>query len=292
MIAGLCIRITFSMIYQIRNLMHQEMHIPLDWAAAEGWNPGLSDADSFYAADPAGFFLGVLDGVPIATLSAVRYGNDFGFLGFYIVKPDYRGQGYGLQIWQAALQYLEHRTIGLDGVLAQQDNYKRSGFSLAYRNIRYQGVGSSQQTITDNIVPLSQFSFAEINTYDRHIFGYERSRFLEHWIHQPQSIALGVVQEGKLAGYGVLRRCRTGYKIGPLFANQPDFAELLFAALQGNAEVNAPIYLDTPESNPFAVALAERSRMTRVFETARMYRGSSPNVPLHRIFGVTSFELG
>jgi GNAT superfamily N-acetyltransferase len=281
-----------SMIYQVRNLTPQEMDIPLDWAATEGWNPGLFDADSFYAADPAGFFLGVLDGVPIATLSAVRYGNDFGFLGFYIVKPEYRHQGYGLQLWQAVLQHLEHCTIGLDGVLDQQDNYKRSGFSLAHRNIRYQGVGTGHHTTAGKIVPLSRFSFAEINAYDRHIFGYERSRFLEHWIHQPQSTALGVLQDGKLAGYGVLRRCRNGYKIGPLFADQPDFAELLFTALQRNAEANAPLFLDTPEINPFAVALAERSGMTRVFETARMYRGSNPDVPLHRVFGVTSLELG
>lgn len=280
------------MVYLIRTLTCQEMDVPLDWAAAEGWNPGLFDADCFYAADPKGFFLGVLDGQPIATISAVRYGQEFGFLGFYMVKPEYRGQGYGLQIWQAALRHLEHRTIGLDGVLAQQDNYKRAGFSLAYRNIRYQGVGRGNQTIADPIVPLSRFSFAEINAYDRQIFGYERSHFLEHWIHQPQSTALGILQDGKLAGYGVLRRCRTGYKIGPLFADHLDFAELLFAALQGNAEANAPLYLDTPESNPYAVALAERSGMTKVFETARMYRGSSPDAPLERIFGVTSFELG
>lgn len=29
-----------------------------------------------------------------------------------------------------------------------------------------------------------------------------------------------------------------------------------------------------------------------VFETARMYRGAMPRLPLERIFGITSFELG
>ncbi len=40
---------------------------------------------------------------------------------------------YGVEPWNS------WRTIGLDGVLAQQENYRKSGFQLAYRNIRYCG---------------------------------------------------------------------------------------------------------------------------------------------------------
>jgi hypothetical protein len=39
-------------------------------------------------------------------------------------------------------------------------------------------------------------------------------------------------------------------------------------------------------------ALASRNNMTAIFETARMYAGGSPDLPLRRLFGVTSFELG
>jgi Acetyltransferase (GNAT) domain len=62
--------------------------------------------------------------------------------------------------------------------------------------------------------------------------------------------------------------------------------------LQESAAAGTPIYLDTPEINPSAVALAEQSGMSKVFETARMYTGSRLDEPLNRIFGVTSFELG
>jgi hypothetical protein len=50
--------------------------------------------------------------------------------------------------------------------------------------------------------------------------------------------------------------------------------------------------LDIPESNPAAVALAERRGMTSVFETARMYTKEPPALPIEQVFGVTSFELG
>ncbi|MGZ4981767.1 MAG: GNAT family N-acetyltransferase, partial [Methylobacter sp.] len=75
--------------YTIRTMTRQEINIAVDWATEEGWNPGLHDADCFYAADPSGFLVGLLDDEPIATISVVKYGDSFGFLGFYIVKPEY-----------------------------------------------------------------------------------------------------------------------------------------------------------------------------------------------------------
>ena len=79
--------------YRIRPMQRDEVALALDWAAAEGWNPGLHDAPCFHAADPQGFLLGLLDEEPVATISVVKYGADFGFLGFYIVKPGFRGRG-------------------------------------------------------------------------------------------------------------------------------------------------------------------------------------------------------
>mgnify|MGYP003581476289 CR=1 FL=1 len=74
--------------YTIRTMTREEVDIAIDWAAAEAWNPGFYDADCFYAADPNGFLIGLLGDEPIATISVVRYGDSFGFLGFYIVKPE------------------------------------------------------------------------------------------------------------------------------------------------------------------------------------------------------------
>ncbi len=84
--------------FMIRTMKRNEIDIAIEWAAAEGWNPGLEDADSFYAADPTGFLIGLIDDEPIASFSVVKYGNSFGFLGFYIVKSEHRGKGYGKTI--------------------------------------------------------------------------------------------------------------------------------------------------------------------------------------------------
>ena len=279
--------------YVIRKMSRAEVDLVIDWAATEGWNPGLNDANSFYTADPNGFLVGLLDGVPIATISAIKYGDSFGFIGFYIVKPEYRGKGYGIKIWNAAMEYLHGRNIGLDGVVSQQGNYQKSGFKLAYRNIRYCGVGGGDFHSDSVIVDLSKVPFNDLYNYDKQFFPDDRIKFLMSWISQPKITAIGALNsDGKLIGYGVVRECRAGYKIGPQFSDTPEIAENLFLTLKSNTPKGSPIFLDIPEVNLEAMELVKRYNMKMVFETARMYTGKIPALPINKIFGVTTFELG
>ena len=57
-------------------------------------------------------------------------------------------------------------------------------------------------------------------------------------------------------------------------------------------EEGAPILLDVPEVNSDVINLANRYHMSKLFETARMYTGDQPVLPMKQIFGVTTFELG
>lgn len=278
--------------YQIGEMKREELELMIEWAANEGWNPGLHDAQSYFAADPHGFLIGRLAGEPIAALSAVKYGNAFGFLGLYLVHPNYRGRGYGIRIWNAGLRHLSGRNIGLDGVVDQQENYRKSGFQFAYRNVRMEGRGGGDYPDCRAIVNLLTLPFEEILAYERPFFPEPRAEFLRAWIQQSGGHALGIQEAGKLVGYGVLRPCRVGYKIGPLFADSPEIAVTLFQALKSKTGGNVPVFLDVPEVNSAGLALAEAGNMKVVFETARMYSRGIPDLPLKNIYGVTSFEVG
>lgn len=277
--------------FRVRNMSSSEVELAVEWAAAEGWNPGLHDAQCFRNADPNGFFVGTWHDEPVACISAVAYDERFGFIGFYIVKPAFRARGFGLRTWQHAMRYLGDRTIGLDGVVAQQHNYKKSGFQLAYRNIRFQGVVRAASTA--NLMNARDVPFAQLLAYDSACFSTARSRFLAGWIAQPQALALALadVRNAQIRGYGVLRRCRTGYKIGPLFADNAQIASELFDGLVASV-AGEVVTFDVPEVNAAAVALAERHGMVSTFETARMYTRATPAIPVQRVFGVSSFELG
>ncbi len=282
--------------FSIRSMTSDDMNLAIAWATHEGWNPGLYDAIPFRAADPEGFLMGVLDGEPVAAISAVRYGEKFGFMGFYMVKPEFRGQGYGMAMWKAALSRLQGRVIGLDGVVAQQANYQRSCFELAHHNMRFEGVVTHEQCSAGNdeisVVSLSEIESSDLFAYDRRCFPESRSEFLRKWITQPGTIALAAMKEQQLVGFGVARPCQVGWKIGPLFADSLKVAEQLDARLKLCMPEGVPYFLDVSDSNPDALALVGQQGLRKVFETARMYLGPAPEIDQHRIFGISSFELG
>lgn len=260
----------------------------MEWAASEGWNPGLHDAEAFFAADENGFFVGETEGRIISTLSGVRYPGGFAFLGFYIVRPEYRGQGHGLQIWNAVMDRLSGCVVGLDGVVAQQENYRKSGFELVHRNIRYAG---SLRGEVHGLTPLNEVPWEKLKAFDRRHFPDDREAFLRAWLTMPESSGFASISaDGSIDGYGVTRRCREGWKIGPLFADNAATASRLLHGLAGAGD--GTIYLDIPEPNREAISLAENYGMRPMFETARMYRGGDPGLPLSQIFGITTFELG
>ena len=192
--------------------------------------------------------------------------------------------------------------VGLDGVLAQQANVGKSGFKYAYRNIRFmraalQSVpGRSTSTglcfKNSGVVDIHTVPFANLCRYDQRYFPSQRQEFLRNWTKMPHSKAIAYVAGGEVRGYGVIRSCLEGYKIGPLLADRDDIAETLFTGLSSFAEPGSPIYLDVPEKNPAALALVARHGMAKVFETARMYTGDEPSIGVDGVYGVTTFELG
>jgi GNAT superfamily N-acetyltransferase len=275
----------------IRTMRPDEISIAVNWAEAEGWNPGLADEVCFAAADPDGFLIGELEGAPAATVSCVRYGTSFAFLGFYIVREDLRSRGYGLRIWNAAIALAGARVIGLDGVVAQQENYRKSGFELAYPNIRCGGTIAPLDAPQTGVVALTELPLASVEASDAVVFPAPRTAFWRAWIGSSGHVGRALVRDGELAGWGVIRPCRKGRKIGPLVADNRAAAEVVLSALLASGGVGE-IFLDVPSINRDAVALAEDLGLTPVFETARMYTGKIRPLRPERIFGVTSFELG
>ncbi|HCE45885.1 MAG TPA: GNAT family N-acetyltransferase [Lentisphaeria bacterium] len=276
----------------IRTMTRLEVDIAIAWAAAEGWNPGIHDADSFYAADPNGFFLAELNGEPAGCISAVAYDDTFGFLGFYIVRKDLRNQGIGMKLWQTAISYMGNRTVGGDGVVAMLEKYENCGFHITHRNARYEGIGTESESSSDStLADLRELPCAELFRYDRRFFPAPRSEFLKSWINQAGSHSMAAMDGSRIAGYGVIRQCKRGFKIAPVFADTPAIAETLFTKLSSFA-VGEPVFLDIPACNQAALELVERHGMTKVFETARIYKGTPPSLPLDNIYGITSFELG
>lgn len=286
----------------IRAMTRPEVDQLIDWAAREGWNPGLHDGDLFWATDPEAFLAAELEGELIGGGAITSYDGAFGFMGFFIVEPAHRGRGLGDTLWHARRDRLLARlrpgaSIGLDGVFEMQGYYARGGFAFAHRTLRFRAEPAESPAPAPppadgiDIAPLSAVPFDQLLAYDRRCFPAARARFLAGWIAQPDALAVGARRDGALIGYGVVRRCRDGCKIGPLFADDASIAEALYARLSPFA-AGGPLFIDIPEPNPGGLALARRHQMTEVFGCARMYLGPAPALAHDRIFGITTFELG
>lgn len=279
--------------YLIRTMSRNDLELVSSWTKAESWNPGANDITPFQIADPEGFFVGVLDGKPVASISAVKYSSDYSFIGLFIVLPEYRGKHLGFDgLWKHALKRLSTcKTVGLDGVLAQQENYKRSGFVLAHPTIRYSGKTVHEKThlpMTDlRIVPFEQWA-----AYDNTIFPSPRPSFLAAWltIHEHQGLA--VIKDGIMCGYGFIRPAAQTYRIGPLFANDTMIAEQLYLGLCQKVSANTPISMDIATTNLAAVELANKYGLDAGFNMGRMYCGPFPKIDMARMYGVHSVELG
>ncbi|WP_171904104.1 GNAT family N-acetyltransferase [Streptomyces abyssalis] len=263
-----------------------------EWAAEEQWNPGLGDTACFHPTDPGGFFLGRVDGSSVSAVSVVNYSPGFAFLGYYLVRPDFRGKGVGLATWEEAVPHAGTRTIGLDAVLEQQETYGRSGFSPAYGTCRYGGRPASRGTPPPCVGPATEDHFDALAAYDEECFPAPRRGFLRRWLTAAAHRAHVFVRDGEPAGYGVIRQARDGHRIGPLFADTPQAAEALFDALTAHLSEDDEVHVDIPRTNEAAVSLATSRGLSPGFESVRMYKGPPPVVRAERVFGVTSLELG
>ncbi len=270
---------------KINAMTEGELAMVLDWAQAEGWNPGLGDAPAFHDADPGGFFLAEIDGAPVAAISVVNHDDAHAFLGLYICRPEYRGQGRGFALWQAALAHAGGRTVTLDGVAEQQANYARSGFVFAGRTLRHslEAVPPGDGTAR----PAQAADMAALMQMDRAACGHARDGFARAWFDGTETRRTWVVgPEGAPAAFATHRLCHSGTKIGPLHAQtEAEVRTLLSCAPQG------PVFIDVPEGTALET-LVRSIEFEPVFQTARMHRGPAPQGTPPAYYAVATLELG
>lgn len=263
----------------------------LGWAGDEGWNPGLDDAEAFLAADPQGFFGLSAQGRLAAAVSVVRHSETYAFLGLYICRPALRGQGHGLAVWTAAMAHAGDRTVGLAGVPAQQANYARSGFRMAGLIQRY--TGALPPGAAGDLEPPGT-GVPALVALQEGIMGSAAPAYLRAWFTDTATRQTRLVRRaGQIAGFGTIRECQRGFKIGPFAARDAETARTLLsglAAVAGSGE--APVSVDV---DPRAPALAELLRAAGLrpdFETGLMYRGTPPGGAPWPFTGSGTLELG
>ena len=274
----------------IRRMTLEDLQMVLGWAADEGWNPGIDDATAFFTADPEGFFISEVAGKPAAAISVVNHNAEFAFLGLYLCRPEFRGQGLGIDIWRFGLEHAGARCVGLDGVPQQQDNYMKSGFTKTGRTIRYQG--TLPKKTTEHIRLANTSDIPALVKADALATGFTRSAFSRSWLSNTQTRQTSLLLDGSdTLAFATSRQCADGVKVGPLQAETAEQALDLAMATQRESSASS-IFVDVPDHSEHLSELLERHGFTPVFETARMYSHTPPDNRTPSYCAIATMELG
>lgn len=264
------------------------------WATAEGWNPGLGDLCFAYGIDPEAFIALRKGDRMVGGGSIFRHNASTGFMGLFILHPDYRKRGLGSILWRFRRDRLIDRlgndaSIGMDGVLDMVPFYMKGGFHQHHLNIRYQGVAKASAPA--GCIDLSDLKASQVLALDHACFGSDRAGFMTAWLSRPGMLGAGIVEGDRLTGFALARPSKIGHKIGPVYASNPQQATRLLDDLCSRI-VGKQVQIDAPDANPDAEALFSARGWLPVFRCARLYLGRAPNTNLGATYGVCSLEFG
>jgi ribosomal-protein-alanine N-acetyltransferase len=288
-------------VLHIRPLQKDDIADVTTWARQEGFAPGSGDVAIYRHTDRQGIWVGWLGSERVGCITGVRYSAAYGFLGLYLVRPQWRGRGYGLQLWRQALHHLaDLPCIGLEAATDRVDDYAGWGFAPASPTTRWQAISDGQQSppapaegwqlLQGDAIPEQA-----VQAFDAQREPSPRPHFLNQWLQHPAGTVLALIDAaGVCHGFGRIRPCLLpkgeGWRIGPLMAETPEAASLLLQALLRRHP--GVVLIDAPGANAAAAPLLQGLGFSPVSTTLRMYRGEAPAVSLCDVFGLACLELG
>ncbi|KAG0379750.1 hypothetical protein BGX24_011862 [Mortierella sp. AD032] len=270
----------------------------------------------------------------VSMISAIRFGEDQAWLSYYITEEKYRGCGYGLATFNRALEHVGHsrKSVGLNAVFAQVENYRKSGFTKSsWTNERRRGsardvVEVQERELADRIgknqveglVLLSdpRVDWEQLPAMEKRYAGFNRPEFVKDWVryhaNYPEHHRVGVAFlspdktdpiTGKplVLGYACARPAVVSYRIGPLYATDGEVARNLLVKLSAEvvaAEIKSPLGvplifdIDIVQQNEAAMSLFDKVGWPNVISSLRMWKGEVPPYDASGVFGISTAEAG
>ncbi len=282
----------------IKEMSLTDLETALTWAKEEKWNPGKFDYHSYYAMGKENFLGLHINGEMIGSISIIQYKKSFAFIGLFIVKKEYRGQGYGKKLWDYSIKNIENTSsISLYSVPQQISRYQKNNFFDNVKNSRFQMNKSVEFDISrsDEIKEIDNFYYNKMIEYDQNLWKSSRNDFFNCALKKPETFAFISFDENKkVNGYGLIRPCIEGYRIGPLYANSIESAKSLTKFLLSKIPKESQVIFDIPNENKLSIIFADYFKLDHYSEadTMLMTKGESYKKGDEYCYGLASLEIG
>ena len=280
----------------VRILRPEDLSFADSLRAIVGWNQTLDDWRRFLAMEPEGCFLAEMDGVPVGTVTTLRYSSQLAWVGMVLVHPDHRRRGVGRALLNHGIGWLQGhgvRCIKLDATPAGKQVYEGMGFEDEWTLTRWEHTDLTLTEPLNASLRLWRTSDAQfVGLLDAAALGVSRRPLLEMLASQSRRAFVLETALGPVAGYGFIRPGAQAAYLGPIVATSAQAGLQLVEALLG-ASAGEKVFWDIPDANTAAVAWAREHGFARQRMLTRMHlgRNSAPSNPVQQ-FALAGPEVG
>jgi ribosomal protein S18 acetylase RimI-like enzyme len=259
------------------------------------WRASYKVVDAWWALDPAGFFVGRVDGELISQICAIRYDDSYGFMGLFVVRASHRGRRFGIRLAGHAIRHLDGCNISVSAELDRVADYARSGFVLTSDDFIYLGVAARCATEISFVVPYDESALDAVADYDRRCFPAARREFLARLFEMEDCVVYVYRQAGDVRGYVAAYPIHEAWTVAPCFADTLEIArELIHAAVNRVPEgalIEMNVQCENRQAQALVVAMVEY-QMEVELKLARMYTKGVPTIESAKVWLATFFFVG
>lgn len=257
------------------------------------WNQMEPDWQIFLQNSPGACMVATFQDQIVGTVTTIRYGHSFSWIGMVLVDPVFRRQGIGQQLLQEALQLLQaEETVKLDATPAGREVYLKLNFVDEYPLTRMNLMLTEAIPNYIRARAILKEDFPRLIEFDRNIFGADRASLLQWMWEKAPEFAFLIEEGNEIKGYSMGRYGHDFIHIGPIIAQNIVIAQdLLIPAL--NKCAGSPLILDVLHFEPEWMVWLKEIGFTEQRNFIRMFRGTNrfKGVPENQ-FAIIGPEFG
>ena len=280
-----------------RDLGEDDLEAALALSREAGWNQVAADWRIFLE---FGRVIGLArgDGPLIATAAMLPYGRDFAWISMVLVTAAERRLGLARWLLRRCIDDLVGRNLVplLDATPVGRAVYLSLGFHDCWTMHRL--AAGAVRDVQPGIEPpaatmrtMEARDWPAIVTYDRAVFGADRSALLRQLAGRLPAAALVAEERGRIVGYLFGRDGRSFRQLGPLVAGSERVAIGLLG--QAFASIPGPLAIDLPDRHLALGAWLAARGFKAERPLIRMVYGRSKSFDDYaQLFAIAGPELG
>ncbi|CAL1269655.1 unnamed protein product [Larinioides sclopetarius] len=229
--------------FKIRSFVKKDIPDVVKIATQNTFQYCSESLESWSEHDPDGIKVAVLDsGKVIGLCAAVNHNEKFSFGGTFIVLEEYRHLGIGHKLFAAGFAHAGDRNIGLNSPADKFNLYKKHGFTVieeSFSSLEYEcSYKLNVEALSDQLPskvelkPFEESCLDAMSAYDRALIGYDRKVILKANCKEANTKTLVAFKNDICVGFGSVKlNISEAARVGPLYADDPAVAEVMFKRL-------------------------------------------------------------